>query len=1249
MASKPKYNKFANRSERVKTFSKYPKNYPAKEDLVDAGFFYTGLGDEDDCVCYFCGVKILKWDENDVPIVEHERFRPKCKVVRDSKDSNKPTETPQSNQSIAKNPNQMTRLPANESACNQSSTLPIFQNPNDINSVQTQANKYPSQAAIQGQSNYNQQTENITTPASVPQQTWKLGDPLPPTNASNPQITSETNSTQIAPHPIQTNNYPSQPAIQGQSNYNQQTENITRTPASVPQQTWKLGDPLPPTNASNPQMASETNSTQIAPHPIQTNNYPSQPAIQGQSNYNQQTENITRTPASVPQQTWKLGDPLPPTNASNPQITSETNSTQIAPHPIQTNNYPSQPAIQGQSNYNQQTENITRTPASVPQQTWKLGDPLPPTNASNSQITSETNSAQIAPHPIQSNNYPSQTAIQGQSNYNQQTENITRTPASVPQQTWKLGDPLPPTNASNSQITSETNSAQIAPHPIQSNNYPSQTAIQGQSNYNQQTENITTPASVPQQTWKLGDPLPPTNASNSQITSETNSAQIAPHPIQSNNYPSQTAIQGQSNYNQQTENITTPVSVPQQTWKLGDPLPPTNAPNPQMASDTNSAQIAPHPIQTNNYPSQTATQGQSNYNQQTENITRTPASVPQQTWKLGDPLPPTNASNPQITSETNSAQIAPHSIQTNNYPSQTATQGQSNYNQQTENITRTPASVPQQTWKLGDPLPPTNAPNPQMASDTNSAQIAPHPIQTNNYPSQTATQGQSNYNQQTENITRTPASVPQQTWKLGDPLPPTNASNPQITSETNSAQIAPHSIQTNNYPSQTATQGQSNYNQQTENITRTPASVPQQTWKLGDPLPPTNASNSQITSETNSAQIAPHPIQSNNYPSQTAIQGQSNYNQQTENITTPVSVPQQTWKLGDPLPPTNAPNPQMASDTNSAQIAPHPIQTNNYPSQTATQGQSNYNQQTENITRTPASVPQQTWKLGDPLPPTNASNPQITSETNSAQIAPHSIQTNNYPSQTATQGQSNYNQQTENITRTPASVPQQTWKLGDPLPPTNAPNPQMASETNSAQIAPHPIQTNNYPSQTATQGQSNYNQQTENITRTPASVPQQTWKLGDPLPPTNASNPQITSETNSAQITPHSIQTNNYPSQTAIQGQSNYNQQTENITRTPASVPQQTWKLGDPLPPTNASNPQITSETNSAQIAPHPIQANNYPSQTAIQGQSRTVTNEPSIEPTSGNNQFNPGLSNNDQSTTMGNAEFVIRWCCYYM
>ena len=1052
MASKPKYNKFANRSERVKTFSKYPKNYPAKEDLVDAGFFYTGLGDEDDCVCYFCGVKILKWDEKDVPIVEHERFRPKCKVVRDSKDSkdsNKPTETPQSNQSIAKNPNQMTRLPANESACNQSSTLPIFQNPNDINSVQTQANNYPSQAAIQGQSNYNQQTENITTPASVPQQTWKLGDPLTPTNASNPQITSETNSTQIAPHPIQANNYPSQTAIQGQSNYNQQTENITRTPASVPQQTWKLGDPLPPTNASNP------------------------------------------------------------------------------------------------------------------------------------------------------------------------------------------------------QITSETNSAQIAPHSIQTNNYPSQAATQGQSNYNQQTENITTPASVPQQTWKLGDPLPPTNASNPQITSETNSAQIAPHSIQTNNYPSQAAIQGQSNNNQQTENITTPANVPQQTWKLGDPLPPTNASNPQITSETNSAQIAPHSIQTNNYPSQTATQGQSNYNQQTENITRTPASVPQQTWKLGDPLPPTNASNPQITSETNSTQIAPHPIQTNNYPSQTAIQGQSNYNQQTENITRTPVSVPQQTWKLGDPLPPTNAPNPQMASETNSTQIAPHPIQTNNYPSQTAIQGQSNNNQQTENITRTPVSVPQQTWKLGDPLPPTNASNPQMASETNSTQIAPHPIQTNNYPSQTATQGQSNNNQQTENIT-TPASVPQQTWKLGDPLPPTNASNPQITSETNSAQIAPHPIQTNNYPSQTATQGQSNNNQQTENITTPASVPQQTWKLGDPLPPTNASNPQITSETNSTQIAPHPIQTNNYPSQTAIQGQSNNNQQTENITRTPASVPQQTWKLGDPLPPTNASNPQITSETNSAQIAPHPIQTNNYPSQTATQGQSNNNQQTENIT-TPASVPQQTWKLGDPLPPTNASNPQITSETNSTQIAPHPIQTNNYPSQTAIQGQSNNNQQTENITRTPASVPQQTWKLGDPLPPTNASNPQITSETNSAQIAPHPIQTNNYPSQTAMQGQPNYNQQTENITRTPASVPQQTWKLGDPLPPTNASNPQITSETNSAQIAPHPIQANNYPSQTAIQGQSRTVTNEPSIEPTSGNNQFNPGLSNNDQSTTMGNAEFVIRWCCYYM
>ncbi|XP_065584262.1 E3 ubiquitin-protein ligase XIAP-like [Artemia franciscana] len=66
---------------RLKTFtSSWKANFIDIRELAEAGFFYTGLGDQVQCA--FCGVVIYHFEEGDVPMEEHRRHFERCCFVQ---------------------------------------------------------------------------------------------------------------------------------------------------------------------------------------------------------------------------------------------------------------------------------------------------------------------------------------------------------------------------------------------------------------------------------------------------------------------------------------------------------------------------------------------------------------------------------------------------------------------------------------------------------------------------------------------------------------------------------------------------------------------------------------------------------------------------------------------------------------------------------------------------------------------------------------------------------------------------------------------------------------------------------------------------------------------------------------------------------------------------------------------------------------------------------------------------------------
>lgn len=76
----PSYPNYAVFENRLLTFSEWPTSMKQKpRDLADAGFFYTGKGDQ--TICFHCGGGLKNWEENDDPWEQHALWFSKCNYL----------------------------------------------------------------------------------------------------------------------------------------------------------------------------------------------------------------------------------------------------------------------------------------------------------------------------------------------------------------------------------------------------------------------------------------------------------------------------------------------------------------------------------------------------------------------------------------------------------------------------------------------------------------------------------------------------------------------------------------------------------------------------------------------------------------------------------------------------------------------------------------------------------------------------------------------------------------------------------------------------------------------------------------------------------------------------------------------------------------------------------------------------------------------------------------------------------------
>lgn len=66
---------------RVKTFADWKPLSPTGKDLADQGFIYMS-STKDSTKCIYCGVVLMKWEENDQPVDDHQQNSPFCIFVR---------------------------------------------------------------------------------------------------------------------------------------------------------------------------------------------------------------------------------------------------------------------------------------------------------------------------------------------------------------------------------------------------------------------------------------------------------------------------------------------------------------------------------------------------------------------------------------------------------------------------------------------------------------------------------------------------------------------------------------------------------------------------------------------------------------------------------------------------------------------------------------------------------------------------------------------------------------------------------------------------------------------------------------------------------------------------------------------------------------------------------------------------------------------------------------------------------------
>ncbi|KAK6165134.1 hypothetical protein SNE40_023585 [Patella caerulea] len=74
-------SQYKTNEERLNSFKYWPKRFfIKKDDLADAGFFYTGAGTK--VVCFCCGVAIRDWEYEADPLQQHALVSPTCQFIQ---------------------------------------------------------------------------------------------------------------------------------------------------------------------------------------------------------------------------------------------------------------------------------------------------------------------------------------------------------------------------------------------------------------------------------------------------------------------------------------------------------------------------------------------------------------------------------------------------------------------------------------------------------------------------------------------------------------------------------------------------------------------------------------------------------------------------------------------------------------------------------------------------------------------------------------------------------------------------------------------------------------------------------------------------------------------------------------------------------------------------------------------------------------------------------------------------------------
>ncbi|XP_034480535.1 death-associated inhibitor of apoptosis 1 [Drosophila innubila] len=77
----PEYPEYAIETARLRSFEDWPRNMKQKpQQLAEAGFFYTGVGDR--VRCFSCGGGLKDWDDNDEPWEQHALWLSHCRFVK---------------------------------------------------------------------------------------------------------------------------------------------------------------------------------------------------------------------------------------------------------------------------------------------------------------------------------------------------------------------------------------------------------------------------------------------------------------------------------------------------------------------------------------------------------------------------------------------------------------------------------------------------------------------------------------------------------------------------------------------------------------------------------------------------------------------------------------------------------------------------------------------------------------------------------------------------------------------------------------------------------------------------------------------------------------------------------------------------------------------------------------------------------------------------------------------------------------